>query len=56
MTDTQIKETINKSFAIMTSSETLMSPPINRILAGIESAPNSIVEDSDIVKAKQFVI
>lgn len=56
MTDTEIKEKLNVTFAIITSSETIMSAPINRILAGLESAPNAILEDTDITRAKVFVI
>ena len=33
---------LNNVYAIITSSETVLPPPINQILAGIESAPNAV--------------
>lgn len=55
MTDEQIRNTLNSNFAIMTSSEIIMPPPINRILAGLESAPNVICDTQDILNAKAFI-
>ena len=40
----QIKDMLNNPYAILTSSETVMSAPINQILAGLESGPNAIDE------------
>lgn len=54
MTDEQIKDTLNNFFAIVTSSETIMPPPINIILAGLAEAPNALVEVKDVTDAKDF--
>ncbi len=57
MTDDEIQKTLNNTFAIIvvSSSETIMPPPINMILAGLESAPNTILDVDDIKSAKDFI-
>ena len=54
MTDEQIKEAMNNSFAIVVSSEIVVAPPICRILAGLESAPNAVLDTQEVTDAKKL--
>ena len=54
-TDQEISDMLNTTYAKVVSSEVLFTPPVNRILAGLESAPNA-VDKNIVAQAKVFVI
>lgn len=55
MSDEQIKEALNSPYVMIISSEIIQGPPINRILAGLESAPNAIAEVKNVTDAKSYI-
>ena len=56
-TDAEIKEILNIPFSVLvvSSAETLFPCPMNRILQGIESAPNAISDAKLVTDAKASV-
>ena len=53
-TDKETADILNAPYAKMMSADVLFTPPINRILAGLEFAPNA-VDDKVVKDAKLFI-
>ena len=56
-TDEEIKNILNNPFSILvvSSSQTPFPCPMNRILAGVEYAPNAVVDNILVKNAKDFI-
>lgn len=56
-TDEEIQEILNNPFSILvvSSSQTPFPCPMNRILSGVEFAPNAVVDKSLVRSARDFI-